>query len=164
MRYGVTIRSLSAHIHTHTHTLSLFLLPLALVYHLIVLEYVHIFHMWWASGLYIIHYMLAPSRYDIQYEYCAAGRQGFLFVILIRWGAFFFCTFFWRAWPEWRKEGVGCVAVFPPLGGNSTYCVEVIWLAKWDTPLFRSCHFRVLVAPLFYTLWNISDNNSQQML
>lgn len=68
MRYGVTIRSLSAHIDTNTHTSSLSLLPLALVYHLIVLEYVHIFHVRWASELYIIHYMLVPSRYGILYE------------------------------------------------------------------------------------------------
>lgn len=61
MRYGITMRSLSAH--THTHTPSCSLLPLALVYRLIVLEYVHIFHVCWASGLYIIHYMLVHSRY-----------------------------------------------------------------------------------------------------
>lgn len=65
MRYGVTIRSLSAHTDTHAHSLSLF--PLALVYHLIVLEYVHIFHVWWASGLYIIHYMLVPSTVGMIY-------------------------------------------------------------------------------------------------
>lgn len=76
MRYGVTIRSLSAHIDTHT-LLPSSLLPLALVYHLIVLEYVHIFHVQWASGLYIIHYMLVQSRYDILYE---CGRQSGGFV------------------------------------------------------------------------------------
>ena len=89
------MRDTHTHTHTHTHlpTPSLSLLPLALVYHLIVLEYVHIFHVWCASGLYIIHYMLVPSRYDILYEYCAASSQGFLFVILIRQGAFLYFFF-----------------------------------------------------------------------
>lgn len=92
MRNGVTIRSWSAHIDTHSSSLSF--LPLALVYHLIVLEYVHIFHVWWARGLYIIHYMLVPSRYDILYEYFSADSHGILFVILIRRWGFFFPYFF----------------------------------------------------------------------
>lgn len=87
MRYGVTIRSLSAHTgetNTRTHSSFLSLLPLALVYYLIVLEYVHIFLMWWVSGLYIIHNMLVLSGCDVSYEYCAAHSEVFFFVILIR--------------------------------------------------------------------------------
>lgn len=45
--------------------------------------------MWCASGLYIIHYMLVPSRYDILYEFCTATNQSFLFVIVIRQGVVF---------------------------------------------------------------------------
>lgn len=103
MRYRVTIRSLSAHTEKKTHTHSSFhsLLPLVLVYHLIVLEYVHIFLMWWVSGLYIIHNMLVLSGCDVSYEYCAAGSG--VFVILIRQGAFFSYFFTLRIQPEQKK-------------------------------------------------------------
>lgn len=78
MRYGVTIRSLSAHTGKNTHSSFPSLLPLVLVYYLIVLEYVHIFLMWWVSGLYIIHNMLVLSGCDVSYDYCAARSQVFV--------------------------------------------------------------------------------------
>lgn len=88
MRYGVTIRSLSADVDKHTHNLPFFL-PLAtwsgVQPHCFGI-WAYFCLMWWKSELYIIHYMLVPSRCDILYEYCTVGIHILLFGILISQG------------------------------------------------------------------------------
>lgn len=96
MRYGVTIRSLSADVDKHNLP---FFLPLAtwsgVQPHCFGI-WAYVCLMWWKSELYIIHYMLVPSRCDILYEYCTVGIHILLFVILISQAHHPNPCFFWE--------------------------------------------------------------------
>lgn len=75
MRYGVTLRSLSAHIDTHSLLLSTSCTCVPPHCFGICTYFSHVVGEW---AILIIHYMLVSSRYDVLYEYCGAAARVFV--------------------------------------------------------------------------------------
>lgn len=101
---------IDARARTHTRSHSSSCLPLALVYCLIALEYVHIFT---CAERVAIHYTLHSSTVGVLYSAQRGGEVGFflawggwrwhLFVILISWGSSFAHLFAKKSFRQAKK-------------------------------------------------------------